>query len=120
MAEVDYYPEPPDDEPKTGTGISASFVLCVIFWLTVGLCLISCGPVPKPEVQYVTIEHTTVVTPDESSRHCIARPKKPDLSTDPSAAVSNALADAMAYGDDCSSKLDATWQAIDSAKEKVK
>lgn len=63
-------------------------------------------------------EHYVAVTPDESLRQCTPKPPKPTLkdSTD----VGGIIVDLFNWGDDCSSKHDATWQSIDELVARVK
>lgn len=67
-----------------------------------------------PETKIVYREHYVVATPDDSLRHCKGRPAKPKLKDDTDTAV--LIVDLDERGEDCSSKLDKTWQSIDSAK----
>jgi hypothetical protein len=62
-------------------------------------------------------EHYTFATVDERLRTCKARPKKRAVTTDN--AIAGVLTDAFEYGDDCKSKLTATWKSIDDAKARA-
>lgn len=60
------------------------------------------------KTEYVVPEH------DESLRTCISRPERRPVQN--SNDTAQLIADAFLYGDDCSSKLESTWQSIDEAK----
>lgn len=109
------YPDPPEETNKQ-PGKTWTTIGMVFFWLIVLLACCSCAPTPKPEPVFVTQEHTTVPTPDESLRHCKTRPAKPDTSVDPSAKVAELIDGLFAWGEDCEAKLGGTWQSIDQAK----
>lgn len=55
--------------------------------------------------------------PDPSLRECMARLKRREVSTD--AEVARLIADSFEVGDDCRSKLGATWKSIDETRAKV-
>lgn len=55
--------------------------------------------------------------PDPSLRECMARLKRRSVSTD--AQVAQLIADSFEVGDDCRSKLAATWKSIDDTRARV-
>lgn len=59
-------------------------------------------------------ENYIAATPDEGLRHCQSRPGRPTLEDDVDTA--NLIARLDERGEDCASKLGATWQAIDETK----
>lgn len=77
--------------------------------------MIACGSHPKPPLntEVVVREHYIVAQPDQSLRHCKERPAKPTITGNNDVAV--LITDLDERGEDCSSKLDKTWQSIDQA-----
>lgn len=70
-----------------------------------------------PPPQVVVKTKLVAATPDESLRNCATRPARRPLTGD--TAVAELIAEAFAYGDDCSSKNASTWKSIDETKKKV-
>jgi hypothetical protein len=84
--------------------------------------LTACGTAPKPAIiDHVAYrDHFAVVTPDPSLRACQSRTPKPDLSgSDAQRNLATAIVQLGARGEDCSSKLSATWESIDQANAKA-
>lgn len=78
----------------------------------------ACGRArPDPEIKIIVKKELQSVEPDERLRNCKARPSKRTVKDD--VAVSLLLAELFAYGDDCKSKNDATWDSIDRNREAV-
>lgn len=55
--------------------------------------------------------------PDPSLRECMARLERRTVSTD--AQIAQLIADSFEVGDDCRSKLAATWRSIDDTRARV-
>lgn len=55
--------------------------------------------------------------PDPSLRECMARLERRMVSTD--AQIAQLIADSFEVGDDCRSKLAATWRSIDDTRARV-
>lgn len=58
-------------------------------------------------------EHYTAAKPDERLRKCADRPARRPIKNSNDIAL--VIEEAFAYGDDCASKLGATWTSIDDA-----
>lgn len=55
--------------------------------------------------------------PDPALRDCMARLDKREVNSD--AEIAQLIADSFEVGDDCRSKLKATWESIDQTRAKV-
>lgn len=70
-----------------------------------------------PEVRVVTRDRFIFVEPDPALRDCLARLPRRSVSTE--AEVAQLIADSFEVGDDCRSKLSATWQSIDATRRVI-
>lgn len=83
--------------------------------------LTACGT-PKTAIEdhLVYRDHFVSVTPDPSLRTCLPRPAKPALTgPDAQKQLATVLTQLDERGEDCASKLGATWQSIDQANAKA-
>lgn len=82
------------------------------------LSLAACGAqTPRPEVRIVVRDRMVFAEPDPSLRECMARLERRTVSTD--AQIAQLIADSFEVGDDCRSKLAATWRSIDDTRARV-
>jgi len=90
----------------------SAVLLILLLSITAGLggCV---GQTP----QIIVRDHYLVPTVDESLRHCRDRPGRPTL-TD-SADEAELIARLDDRGNDCASKLGATWSSIDDARHRA-
>lgn len=58
-----------------------------------------------------------LVAPDPSLRECMARIERRPVNSDKD--IAQLISDSFEVGDDCRSKLQATWKSIDDAKARV-
>jgi len=65
----------------------------------------------------VTRTQMVFAEPDPALRDCMARLERREVRS--SGEISQLIADAFEVGDDCRSKLAATWQSIDDTRTRV-
>lgn len=80
--------------------------------------LTACGTEkPQPEIRIITKVQFQSVEPDERLRRCKQTPKKRKVADE--TATSVLLSQLFETIDDCRSKLNSTWEAIDKNKAEV-
>lgn len=90
------------------------------------LCLLSspalltaCGDQHPKTISDVVVKTKLVfVEPDPSLRECLARLERRPVHSDKD--IAQLIADSFEVGDDCRSKLAATWKSIDDTRARVK
>lgn len=78
----------------------------------------ACGDQHPKTVSDIVVKTKLVfVSPDPSLRECMARIERRPVKNDND--IAQLIADSFEVGDDCRSKLAATWKSIDDAKARV-
>lgn len=78
----------------------------------------ACGDQHPKTVSDVVVKTKLVfVSPDPSLRECMARIERRPVNSDKD--IAQLIADSFEVGDDCRSKLQATWKSIDDTKARV-
>lgn len=80
--------------------------------------LTACGAnEPRIRTKIVIREKMVFVEPDPTLRSCMARLERRPVNSD--ADIAKLIADSFEVGDDCRSKLNATWKSIDDTRARV-
>lgn len=83
------------------------------------ILLMACGDQHPQTVSDVVVKTKLVFAePDPSLRECMARLERRPVKSDKD--IAQLLADSFEVGDDCRSKLAATWKSIDDTRARVK
>ena len=81
--------------------------------------LTACGDQhPQSPGEVVVKTKLVFAEPDPSLRECMARLERRPVKSDKD--IAQLLADSFEVGDDCRSKLSATWKSIDDTRARVK
>jgi hypothetical protein len=93
-----------------------SLLLCLLSSATL---LTACGDQHPKTVSDVVIKTKLVFAePDPALRECMARLERRPVQSDKD--IAQLLSDSFEVGDDCRSKLAATWRSIDDTRARVK
>jgi hypothetical protein len=91
-------------------------LLCLLSSVTL---LTACGDQHPRTVSDVVVKTKLVFAePDPSLRECMARLERRPVKSDKD--IAQLLSDSFEVGDDCRSKLAATWRSIDDTRARVK
>ena len=91
-------------------------LLCL---LSFSIPLTGCGDQHPKTISEVVVKTKLVFAePDPSLRECMARLERRPVKSDKD--IAQLLSDSFEVGDDCRSKLSATWKSIDDTRARVK
>lgn len=96
--------------------LQALQLLCL---LSSSALLTACGDQHPKTISDVIVKTKLVFAePDASLRECMARLERRPVKSDKD--IAQLLSDSFEVGDDCRSKLSATWKSIDDTRARVK
>lgn len=91
-------------------------LLCLLSSVTL---LTACGDQHPKTISDVVVKTKLVFTePDPALRDCMARIARRPVTSDKD--IAQLIADSFEVGDDCRSKLAATWKSIDDTRARVR